>query len=104
MEEGAEVFTDEFAVYNTLSDEGYKHDRVRHGNPEYVKYREDGEKVHTNTLEGFWSYLKGAAKVIHRGVSKHKLQGYLNEHTFRQSHRHDSEPIFFAMLSRLLAA
>lgn len=62
VEEGSELFTDEFVIYDTLSDEGYQHDRVKHGNREYVKYRGDGEEVHTDEMEGFWSYPKNAQR------------------------------------------
>jgi len=100
VEEGSEVFTDEFSVYATLGDEGYKHDTVNHGSGQYVKYRDDGEKVHTNEMEGFWSYPKNAIKGVHRGVSDRHLQGYVNEYAFRQSHRNDEIPMFFTMLAR----
>ena len=86
----------------TLDEEGYKHDTVNHGKKQYVKYREDGEKVHTNEIEGFWSYPKNAVKGVHRGVSDRHLQGYVNEYSFRQSHRHDDGPMFFTMMDRLL--
>lgn len=102
VEQGAEVYTDEFAVYNTLSDEGYVHDTVKHGDRQYVKYREDGARVHTNSVEGFWSYPKNATKGVHRGVSNHKLQGYVNEYAFRTSHRNDEKPMFFTLMNQLL--
>lgn len=100
--EGSEVFTDEFRVYDTLSEEGYRHDTVCHSAKQYVKYREDGEKVHTNEMEGFWSYPKNAVKGIHRGVSDRHLQGYVNEFSFRQSHRKDEQSMFFTMMDRFL--
>ena len=37
-----------------------------------------------------------------RGVSNHKLQGYVNEYAFRQSHRHDEQPMFFTVLHRMI--
>lgn len=102
VESGSEIFSDEFAVYRTLSEEGYEHDTVNHSAGQYVKYREDGEEVHTNTLEGFWSYPKNAIKGVHRGVSDRHLQGYINEYAFRQSHRNDEQPMFFTILRRLV--
>jgi transposase-like protein len=101
VQEGTEIHTDEYAVYKTLSGEGYGHVRVKHKTREYVRYREDGSPIHTNTLEGFWSYPKNAVNGVHRGVSAHKLQGYLNEYAFRYSHRKDEEPMFFTVLRRL---
>ena len=102
--EGGEVFTDEFSIYKTLSDEGYQHDTVCHKDGQYVKYRADGEKVHTNEMEGFWSYPKNAIKGVHRGVSDRHLQGYVNEYSFRQSHRNDEEEMFFTILRQLVPA
>lgn len=98
--EGTEVFTDEFRVYDTLSEEGYRHDTVCHSEGQYVKYRRDGEKVHTNEMEGFWSYPKNAIKGVHRGVSDRHLQGYVSEYAFRQSHRNDEQHMFFSLLDR----
>ncbi len=102
VEEGSEVFTDEYVIYKTLEKEGYKHDTVNHGKKQYVKYREDGTKVHTNTMEGFWSYPKVATKGVHRGVSNRHLQGYFNEYTFRHSHRNDEEEMFFTMFRQIV--
>ena len=112
VERYSEVYTDEYAIYNTLDEEGYLHDTVCHGAGQYVKYRkeiaDDGTyettEVHTNSVEGFWSYPKIATKGVHRGVSDHKLQGYLNEYTFRHSHRNDEEPMFFAMFKKIVPA
>lgn len=101
VEKGAEIHSDEYPVYIPLADEGYGHVRVRHKGREYVRYRKDGSPIHTNTLEGFWSYPKNAVKGVHRGVSAHKLQGYLNEYAFRYSHRNDEGPMFFTVLCRL---
>ncbi len=101
IEEGSEVYTDELNVYDVLPDHGYAHEAVKHGEREYVRYEPDGRTIHTNTLEGFWSYPKSAVLRIHRGVSRRKLQGYLDEHTFRYNHRKDEEGIFGAMLTRV---
>lgn len=106
--EPTEIFTDEYAIYNTLDENGYLHDSVCHGAKEYVKYRkeiaDDGTyettEVHTNTLEGFWSFPKGAQKVVHRGVSEKYLPGYLAEYTYRYNHRNDEKPMFFSILER----
>jgi hypothetical protein len=75
---------------------------VKHKDGEYVKYRAEGEKVHTNELEGFWSYPKNAIKGVHRGVSDRHLQGYVNENAFRQSHRNEEQPMFFTMLDKII--
>ena len=52
VEQGSEVFTDEWGAYRGLSTK-FKHSFVNHGSGQYVK----GD-AHTNTLEGFWGLLK----------------------------------------------
>ena len=102
VEPTVEVQTDEYGVYKVLPKMGYKHDTVCHKKRQYVKYREDGSTVHLQAIEGFWSYPKNAVKDIHRGVSERHLQGYLNEYTFRYSHRNDEQPMFFSILHRMI--
>jgi len=88
------VYTDEYAIYKTLSREGYQHDTVEHGAGVYVS----GD-VHTNTIEGFWSLVKRGLSGTHHMVSAKHLQGYLNEYAWRYNHR-DAEdgPAMFALL------
>ena len=108
--EPTEIFTDEYPVYNVLDEHGYLHDTVCHSAREYVKYRKEiadngryeTTEVHTNTLEGFWSYPKGATKVVHRGVSEKYLPGYLAEYEYRYNHRNDEEPMFFTMMRQIV--
>jgi transposase len=97
--EGSAVYTDELNIYNVLPDHGFKHERVQHKEKEYVRYTDDGRSIHTNNLEGFWSYPKSAILRIHRGVSRRKLQGYQDEYTFRYNHRESG--IFDAILGRV---
>ena len=102
VEKGVEIHTDEYNVYAPLAEMGYEHDTVKHGKRQYVKYREDGTTVHTNGVEGFWSYPKNAIKGVHREVSDHKLQGNVNEYTLRYSHRDDEMPLFFTILQKIV--
>lgn len=101
--EGATVYTDELNIYDRLPKHGYQHGKVLHKQRQYARRDDDGANVHTNHLEGFWSYPKSAILRIHRGVSRRHLQGYLNEHTFRYNHRKGEEGIFGAMLTRVAA-
>lgn len=48
VEKGAQIYTDEFNVYDALPARGYKHDTVPHAEKIYVL----GD-AHTNTIEGF---------------------------------------------------
>lgn len=104
VEPTVEVQTDEYSVYKVLPKMGYRHDTVKHKERQYVKYRADGTTCHLQAIEGFWSYPKNAIKGVHRGVSDRHLQGYIDEYTFRYSHRKDDEPMFFTMLDRVLQA
>ena len=99
--DGAEIHTDEYVVYKALEGMGYDHKCVNHRQKEYVRYEKDGKMITTNELEGWWSYPKGATKTVHRGVSDRYLQRYLDEYAFRQSHRHDEEPMFLTILGRV---
>lgn len=102
VEDGSTIFTDEYAVYNTLSEHGYEHERVLHKQLQYA--RKDGDRsIHTNHMEGFWSYPKSAVLHIHRGVSRRHIQGYLNEHTFRYNHRNDAAGLFLALLNQTIS-
>ena len=102
--EGATVYTDEFNVYAKLDELGYKHDTVKHKENEYVKYKENGEVVHTNCAEGFFQSPKGAIRSVHRGVLDQRMQGYWNEYCYRYSLRNDTGHMFFSIIDRILEA
>lgn len=75
---GSTVYTDEYDIYDRLSEWGYVHRTVCHGAGEYA--RDDDKdgfcEVHVNTLEGFWSLLRSWLRP-HRGISQEKLPLYL---------------------------
>ena len=103
--DGATVYTDESGVYNRLSEWGYSHTSVKHRRIEYVREEvneETGEvrSVHTNSIEGFWSYIKGAYSTVHRGIDRRYLQRYLDEYAFRYSYRAGDWLMFLTMLDR----
>lgn len=93
----AQIKTDEYAVYNSVSTMGYAHAAVDHGRGEYV----NGD-THTNTLEGFWSQLKRSINGTYHFVSPKYLQTYVDEFAYRYNHRDDEMPLFFQILSRTL--
>jgi len=68
---------------------GYKHLRIEHQAKEYVR-----GKIHTNSIEGFWSLLKRGIGGVYHSVSEKYLQSYINEHGFRYNHRKDEKPMF----------
>ena len=44
--------------------------------------------MHTQTIEGFWSIIKGGLGGVYRGaVSKKHLQSYVDECVFHYNHR-----------------
>ena len=72
------IFTDEYSIYARLTEWGYGHKSVNHGQGEYAR-DEDGDgfcEVHVNTMEGFWSLLRSWLRP-HRGISQDKLPLYL---------------------------
>jgi transposase len=91
------VYTDEYPSYNTVPGERqYHHKRIHHATKIWVR----GD-VHTNTIEGFWSLLKRGIGGVYHSVSHKYLQTYLDEYTFRYSHRHDIDPMFLTFLRQI---
>src|SRR5450631_165760 len=77
------IFTDEFRIYDSLEGlEVAAHYRINHSAKVYV----DGD-VHTQTIEGFWSLVKGGLRGVYHSVSTKWLQSYLDEYAWRYNHR-----------------
>lgn len=76
------IVTDESNSYNDVKKIGHLHESINHSKGQYV----DGD-VHTNTIEGFWSQFKRSVHGTYHSVSKKHLQLYLDEFSFRYSHR-----------------
>jgi len=93
---GSTLMTDEFHSYNSAKACGYKHHTVRHGMKEYVR-----GKVHTNSIEGFWSQLKRSIDGTHHSVSPKLLQTYVDQHVYLWNHRTSEKPLFFDLLARV---
>ena len=90
---GANLYSDGLSVYRTFGNT-YQHQWVDHGAKVYVS----GD-VHTQTIEGFWSLVKGGIGGVYHAVSRKWLQGYLNEYVFRYNHREGIDP-FRVLLAR----
>ncbi len=95
VEQGAQIFTDEYPVYKCLPSFGFNHSTVQHADKVYVI-----GNCHTNTIEGFWSLAKNGIKGVYHSVSSDYLQYYLDEYAFRYNHRKDTTPMFFSFLFR----
>ncbi len=91
----ATIHTDEYPVYNRLTQRGFNHLRVTHSEGVFVR-----GNSHTNSIEGFWAQVKNAVSGVHHGVSPDYLQQYVNEYVFRYNHRKDVTPMFLTILDR----
>ena len=80
------VSTDENAGYRNLNKAGFPHDTVNHKAEEYVR-----GKIHTNTIENFWSLLKRGIMGSYHQVSKKYLPLYVNEFAWRYNNRRNPD-------------
>ena len=78
----ATVYTDEASQYHGLAKNFAVHDYVRHGAGEYVR-----GKVHTNTIEGYFSIFKRGMKGVYQHCAKKHLHRYAAEFEFRYNNR-----------------
>jgi transposase-like protein len=91
VKEKSVIVTDSYHAYNDLRN-NYKHKSVKHSANEYVinELDIDGRvafKVHTNTVEGFWSIVKRTVNGTHHWISRKHTNRYLNDMTFRYNQR-----------------
>jgi len=82
VEAGAALYTDALLSYEGLATD-YAHQVVDHAS-QYV----DG-RVHTNSLENFWSLLKRGVSGTYVSVEPFHLFRYLDEQMFRFNNRKD---------------
>jgi transposase-like protein/ribosomal protein L37AE/L43A len=92
----AVIFTDEMPSYNRLERMGFDHRVINHNARQYVN-----GNIHTNTIDGFWSLVKGGIGGVYKHVSPDYLQEYVNEYSFRYNHRKDEQPMFETFLNRI---
>jgi transposase-like protein len=81
----AHLMTDEATFYRRAGKTLAAHSRVNHSKGEYV-FKLD-PRVHTNTVEGFFSIFKRGMKGVYQHCSKKHLHRYLAEFDFRYSNR-----------------
>jgi transposase-like protein len=79
------LHTDGSNIYKGLAATG-AHESVDH-NKAYVREAKDGSKVHTNTLEGFFSVFKRGMVGTYQHCGEQHLDRYLAEFDFRQNTR-----------------
>lgn len=96
VDKDSTVYTDEFLSYKDLKKHGLDHDVIKHAIKEYVR-----GKVHTNTIEGFWSQMKRSINGTYHHVSPKHLQLYVDEFSFRYNHRKSETPFFQLLLRQM---
>lgn len=99
------VNTDEYAIYNRLTEWGYGHVTVNHGDGEYAR-DDDGDginEVHVNTIEGVWSLLRSWLRP-HRGISQRWLPLYLGFFQAMHNLRRRGQSLLGPLLSLLLTS
>ncbi len=96
VDRDAVLYTDTFPSYDHMTRLGYTHLRIAHQDKKWARGR-----IHTNSIEGFWSLLKRGIGGVYHSVSEKYLQSYINEYGFRYNHRKDDEPMFLTVLRRV---
>ncbi|MGB5107804.1 MAG: IS1595 family transposase [Candidatus Zixiibacteriota bacterium] len=88
------VMTDEFGGYKGIGDHFVEHGQVKHSHKEYVR-----GKIHTNTIEGFFSIVKRGLIGTYHHVGSQHLKRYMGEFDFKYSNRKitDSERTVVAL-------
>lgn len=81
VKQSALLYTDEWLGYRGVA-KIYDHSIVKHNQGQYVNGR-----IHTNTIEGFWSLLKRGIFGIYHFTSRKHLQMYVDEFVFRYNTR-----------------
>ncbi len=92
VKETAQLYTDEYVSYESMQ-RIYDHSTIKHSEGQYVNGR-----VHTNTIEGFWSLLKRGIFGIYHSTSKKHLQKYVDEFVFRYNSRIATDSYRFNLL------
>lgn len=94
------VHTDEWRPYRQIQNYRFYHETSNHGHKQWVV-----GLSHTNSIEGFWSLLKGGLRGAYKGRPTRKyLQNYINEFAFRYNRRFDVTPMFLSFLSQTAAS
>jgi transposase-like protein len=101
---GSLIYTDEYAIYDRLSEWGYFRKSVCHAAGEYAR-DEDGDgfyEVHVNTMEGFWSLLRSWLRP-HRGISQEFLPLYLGFFEFTHNAKKRGKALLGSLLELIVS-
>jgi hypothetical protein len=83
---GAEALRDTNRLLQCRGQQGVLRAPAKHSAEEYVRY-EDGEAIHTNSAEGYFSIFKRGLRGIYQHCAEKHLHRYLAEFDFRYNHR-----------------
>lgn len=97
----AHLMTDEATYYRRVGATLADHSKVNHGKHEYVAKFDP--RIHTNTVEGFFSIFKRGMKGVYQHCEKKHLHRYLAEFDFRYSERQANGVNDAARADKLLA-
>lgn len=81
--EDTHIMTNDMGSYQGLENEFESHNMVKHSQNEYVRGR-----IHTNTIENYFSILKRGLRGVYQHVGANHLRRYIAEFDFRYNHRH----------------
>lgn len=85
IKEGSTVITDHFTGYYMVRAK-FNHETINHTQDEFVRYSPAG-KIHTNTVEGYFSHFKRTIYGTYHSVSVKHLNAYCRETAFRYNMR-----------------
>jgi transposase-like protein len=94
------LHTDESNLYPDIGATFHGHSTVKHTAGEYVRY-DDGEIVHTNSAEGYFSIFKRGMRGVYQHCKEKHLHRYLAEFDHRYNHR---TALGYSDIDRTLAA
>ena len=103
VEVGSQIFSDGWASYLSLNDEGFKHFNVIHDGKFKQVYEDDeGNEVtaHTNQIEGAWSHAKKHFKNIN-GTCAKNFESHLCEIIFRNHFSCNIIEAFFGEIKKV---
>ena len=96
------LMTDDYKGYSKM-DEIINHKIINHSEKQYVKIDRNGFKLHTNTIEGFWSLVKrGITGQYHSLCSKY-LNRSIDEFCFKYNNR-KNKSVFDLLLTKAIGA
>ena len=97
VKNGSTIVTDSYHAYKDLKN-NFTHKSVKHSAGEYVRIEaKTAFKIHTNSIEGFWSLLKRGINGTYHWVSKKHINKYLAEYSMRYNSREMSDVARFEL-------